>query len=82
LAMKPDTPKEKKPNELFVALSFISHIGITMAVCVFVGVMLGRFLDGLLGTAPLLLIICSLLGAAASFKALYDIASKSPNNKR
>jgi ATP synthase protein I len=58
------------------ALSFFSQVGIIMAACVFVGVFLGRFLDGLLGTSPWLLLVFSFLGAAAAFKSLFDLASK------
>ncbi|NLN53511.1 MAG: hypothetical protein GX150_04315, partial [Firmicutes bacterium] len=36
-----------------------------MAATIFVGVLLGRFLDSLLGTSPWLLLIFSLLGAGA-----------------
>jgi ATP synthase protein I len=69
--------KNKGPhNQLLHALSFFSQVGITMAACVLIGVFLGKFLDGLLGTAPWLLLIFSLLGAAASFKALFDLAKR------
>jgi ATP synthase protein I len=51
-------------------------MGLMVAACLLVGVLLGRFLDGLLGTSPWLLIIFSLLGAAAAFKSLFDFADR------
>ncbi|MEA4969985.1 MAG: AtpZ/AtpI family protein [Candidatus Pelethousia sp.] len=64
--------KEEQARELLRALSFLSQIGITMAACVLIGVLVGRFLDNLLGTAPWLLLLFSLLGAAAAIKVLFD----------
>ncbi len=64
--------KEEQTRDLLRALSFLSQIGITMAACVLIGVLVGRFLDNLLGTAPWLLLLFSLLGAAAAIKVLFD----------
>ncbi len=41
-----------------------------------IGVFLGRFLDKLLGTSPWLLLLFSLLGVGATFKALLDTGLK------
>lgn len=68
---KPGKDK-KQTGELLRALSFFSQIGITMAACVFIGVFIGRFLDNLFRTTPWLLLLFSLLGAAAALKALFD----------
>lgn len=64
---------ERQTKELLRALSFFSQIGITMAACVFIGVFVGRYLDSLLGTSPWLLLLFSFLGAAAAFKALFEL---------
>ena len=77
----PDELNEKKeetkpPNMIAQAMSFFSQFAIIVIVCVFIGVFLGRFLDGLLGTSPWLLLICSFLGAGASFRVLYDLGMK------
>lgn len=64
--------KEEQTRDLLRALSFLSQIGITMAACVLIGVLVGRFFDNLLGTAPWLLLLFSLLGAAAAIKVLFD----------
>ena len=68
--------KKKQRGEVVRALSHISQLGVTMAACVLIGVFLGMFLDRLLGTGPWLLLVCSLLGMAAAFKTLFDIANK------
>jgi len=76
-AVKPlPQKKEKQHNELLKALSFFSQVGTTIVACIFIGVFLGRFLDNFLGTSPWLLLVFSLLGAAAAFKALYDLMSR------
>ena len=67
--------KEQR-HKLLHALSFFSQVGITMAACVFIGVLLGGAFDRLLGTAPWLLLIFSLLGVGAAFKSLFDLANK------
>jgi len=63
-------------NGFAKAMSLLSHIGVTIIACVAVGILLGRFLDGFLGTTPWLLIICTLLGIAAAFKSILDISRK------
>ncbi len=71
-----DNQKGGPGRELLRALSFFSQIGITMAACVLIGVLLGKFLDGLLGTSPWLLLVFSLLGAGAALKAVFDLGNK------
>ncbi|WP_429149006.1 AtpZ/AtpI family protein [Anaerotaenia torta] len=64
---------KKQTKELLHALSFFSQIAITIAACLFIGVFIGKYLDSLLGTSPWLLLLFSLLGAAAAFKALFEL---------
>ncbi|MCL2857021.1 MAG: AtpZ/AtpI family protein [Oscillospiraceae bacterium] len=69
--------EDKKHNrELLRSLYMISQMGVTIAACVIIGVLLGRFLDGLLGTSPFLLIAFSLIGAGAGFRAIFQLANK------
>jgi len=63
-------------REWVKALSMISQIGVMIAACIVVGVLLGRFLDARLNTSPWLTIVFSLLGVAAAFKSIFDFASK------
>jgi len=67
---------KKERNEIIKSFSYLSQIGISMAACVFIGVMLGKFLDGLLKTSPWLILVFSILGVLAAFKTLFDIANK------
>ena len=66
----------KQRREVVRGLSMISQISIMMVVCVLIGVFLGRFLDDKLGTAPWMLLVCSLLGVAAAIKAIYDMSKR------
>lgn len=68
--------KEAKNNGVLRALAYFSHIGVTMAASVLIGVLLGKFLDNLLGTAPWLLLIFSFFGAGAAIKVLFDTSQE------
>ena len=62
--------RKKINGEVMGAVSAITHIGITIAACIVVGVFAGRFLDRLFGTSPGLLIVFSLLGVIAAFRTI------------
>jgi len=68
--------KNTRRSGILRALSLLSQTGFAIAACVFIGVLAGKYLDGLLGTAPLLLLTFSLLGAAAAIKSIFDIGKK------
>lgn len=72
--------KDNKPKnyETFRAIAYFSQIGVTMSATVLVGVLLGKYLDRLLGTTPWLLLIFSLLGVGAAIKSLFNF----PHQKR
>ena len=67
---------KRQRGELRQALAFFSQVGITIAACVAIGVLLGNFLDNFLGTSPWLLLIFSFIGVGAAFKSIIDIANK------
>ena len=68
----------KEPQDGFMrALSLLTQIGVTIIACVAVGILLGRLIDSLLGTTPWLLLVFTLLGIAAAFKSIFDMAKKS-----
>ena len=71
----PDAESQRKA--IFRALTFLSQIGITIIACVAIGILLGRFLDNLLGTSPWLLLIFTFFGICAAFKSIIDLAKKS-----
>lgn len=66
--------KKSDKNKTLRALAQISHTGLTMAAAILIGVFSGRYLDGLFGTSPWLLLIFSLLGAAAAIRLLFGLA--------
>jgi len=66
--------KEDDNKQVMKALALFTQLGLSMAACIIGGLLLGRFLDGLLGTSPLLLIIFILVGAVAAIKILYDLS--------
>ena len=68
--------KKDQRKEITRALSLFSQIGFNIIACVAVGIVLGRLLDNWLGTSPWLLIVFILLGIAAAFKSIVDIAKK------
>ena len=66
----------KQPNGFIAALSLLSQIGVTIIVCIAVGIAIGFFLDKFLKTSPWLLLVFTLLGVAAAFKSIFDFAKK------
>ena len=71
-----------KSKDMMKALALLSQVGIMMAVCILVGVLIGRFLDGLLGTGPWLLFLFSLLGVGAAFKSLFGLIPKAEQKSK
>ena len=59
-----------KDSGVVGAVSAMTHIGITIAACIVIGVFIGRFLDKALGTQPALLIVFSLLGVISAFRTI------------
>lgn len=66
----------KHISQMLRSLSGISQMGLSIAACVLVGVLLGRFLDRLFDTSPWLLIAFSICGAAAGFRSIFEMAKK------
>ena len=67
---------KKQRYGILRALSVSSQLGITMVACIAIGVFLGRFLDNLLGTAPWLLLLFSLLGVVAALRTIINLSKK------
>jgi len=66
--------KEQQQDSAPKGYAVYSHLGFTIAACIFGGVILGKFLDDRLGTSPGLLILCILLGIAAAFWSIFRLA--------
>ena len=63
-------------KQMMRALGLLTQMGLTFAICVLLGVLIGRFLDDFLGTSPWLLLVFAFLGVGAAFKTMYDIAQR------
>ena len=63
-------------SEIASALGLYMQLGLSMAMCVFIGVFLGKKIDNALDTSPVFLLILTFIGAAAAFKVLYDYTIK------
>jgi len=63
-------------NGFIRAFAMLSQIGVLIIACVGVGIFLGWLLDRLLGTAPWLLLVFTLLGIVAAVKSIIEFAKK------
>jgi ATP synthase protein I len=67
----------KQDRKTFLkAAGYMTHIAVTMAAWVLIGVFIGIFLDNRLGTDPWMVIIFSILGVLSALKSMIDIAKK------
>ena len=66
------SPKGAVWQYLKKGLTLTTQVGLRIAICVALGVFFGKLLDSWLGTAPVFIIVLSLLGAGAAFKMIYD----------
>lgn len=58
-------------KEIGKALALITQLGITMAVPIFLCLILGSFLDKVFHTGNILMIIFIILGICAGFRSIY-----------
>ena len=71
-----DNEKEEEQSDLIKAIAYFGRVAFTIAACILICVLLGNFLDNLLGTSPWLLLLFSLIGLGAAFKSIFDLAKK------
>lgn len=67
--------------KILANLSLVSQIGMNIMVMVVGGVLLGRYLDGLLHTKMLFLIVFTLLGISSSFYYILKMGLKDLDQK-
>ncbi len=65
--------KQHERGKIASAYVLLSQIAIQLLVIMCMMFFLGRWLDQKLGTSPLFLLLCILLGMASAFKSMYDI---------
>lgn len=59
-----------------------ASLGLEMGIAVFVGWLVGSWLDGKLATAPWMTILFLLCGIAAAFRAVYRVAREALHDMR
>ncbi|GMQ57687.1 hypothetical protein AN1V17_20820 [Vallitalea sediminicola] len=69
------------PN-IMKSLSLITQIGFLMAIPIIGCILFGNFLDRILSTGVLFLIIFTILGMLTAFRNLYVIAMKSSKKRK
>lgn len=73
--------KSKDRMGIARALAMVSQIGITMLVCVFVGVWVGNWIDQKLNTPGIFLIIFIIIGVVSGFLNIYKLLTKGVGKK-
>lgn len=63
-------------------LAFYSSLGISVALCIFIGLFIGVWLDGKYETTPVLTLVFLGLGIAAAFRNLIMAVKKAGRNDR
>ena len=58
------------------SLSLLSQIGISMVANILVGLFIGKFLDELLNTSPLFLLLFVFVGVGSGIKSTYVLITK------
>ena len=72
---KKDTPSKKasKINNGFNAYVKYSQLALTIVTSLVLGVVIGRYLDGVFNTDPWLLLIFTFAGIGAAFRYLFSL---------
>ena len=71
---------DKETKKLFRTLSYVSTIGIAMALSIALGALIGYYLDNKFGTEPWLFFIFLCFGIAAAFRNLHIMYKKIQDN--
>lgn len=58
------------------AFALLAQMGITIAVCIGMSILIGYYLDRFLGTSPWLLLLFILFGIIAALKSVFDFGKK------
>jgi ATP synthase protein I len=68
---------KRETAKIVKELVYYSSLGFQVALSIVIGLFSGLYLDGLFGTAPVLMLIFLLLGIAAGFKNILLAIKKS-----
>ena len=71
-------PKNNKSatSDFAKAFALLAQMGITIAVCIGLSILIGYYLDRFLGTSPWLLLLFILFGIIAAIKSIFDFAKR------
>jgi len=58
------------------AFALLAQMGITIAICIGLSILIGYYLDHFLGTSPWLLLLFILFGIIAAFKSVFDFSKR------
>jgi len=67
---------KKEVKEIYRALALITTMGISVVICVGLGILIGWLLDRWLDTTPWLILVFTLLGIMAAVKSMYNMAKR------
>jgi len=67
---------DEEKKKLFRILGHLSTIGLTMAISIAIGALVGHYLDGKFGTEPWLFLVFLAFGIVAAFRNLYIMYNK------
>jgi F0F1-type ATP synthase assembly protein I len=65
-----------EPGRGLAYLALFSEIGLSLLVTTLIGVLVGRWVDGQLGTLPIFVIVGFLAGAGAGTLMIYRLVSR------
>ena len=65
-----------EPGRGMAYLALFSEIGLSLLVTTLIGVLVGRWADGQLGTLPIFVIVGFLVGAGAGTLMIYRLVSR------
>ncbi len=67
---------DKDKKKFYKSLGVLSSIGISVVLAIIIGVLIGRWLDGLFGTSPWFFFIFLFIGIVAGFRNIFVIVSR------
>lgn len=72
----------KGNGDVLPTLALVGQLGAIVVACVLAGLLAGQYLDHLLGTGPVLTVICLLTGVAGSMAVVYRLVMRTVDRDR
>jgi len=67
---------KKERKQIYRALGLITYMGVSVVICVGLGILIGWLLDRWLGTTPWFMLVFTVLGIIAAIKSMYSMAKR------